>query len=137
LNEALDVGRDEYPKTVVGAYNLLLNTQRSMIEANQSNRRFETPRRDGAESTGGRQSHQFLQVESPPTNEHGDRVFPPGVEIVPGRNRKVTVIKCNRCGKWGHYANNCDEDKVGGGHNFSCADIASHKLRLRFNPLGI
>ena len=134
MNEALDVGRDEYPKTVVGAYNLLLNTQRSMIEANQSNRRFETPRRDGVESTGGRQSHQFLQVESPPTNEHGDRVFRPGVEIVLGRNRKVTVIQCNRCGKWGLYANNCDEDEVGGGAQFLMCRYSFTQAPVKIQP---
>ena len=108
-----------------------------MIEANQSNRRFETHRRDSAESTGGRQSHQFLQVESPPTNEHGDRVFPPGVEIVLGRTVKSQSLSVTDVANGAITPTIAMKTKLVMGHNFSCADIASHKLRLRFNPLGI
>ena len=102
LGEGVLLGRDEYPKTITSAYELLQKTCPEVPKPVNKNWRF-------------RQNKGNL---SNPTNlsfaQTTDKVFP-GLD-----GKKHPHVICHSCNKRGHYANKCPEVPI------------SSKVKLQF-----
>jgi hypothetical protein len=103
LQNGAYVGRDEYPTTTAGAYDLMI--RRSGIFQGKAsivhNRHGRFGRGGGR---GGRSGYNFAQ--------HGrgfpDRETPPAdVELVPGVDGTTISMRCYHCNAWGHGSQNC------------------------------
>ena len=102
LREASDVGRDEYPTTVAGAYDLLVRTQdqiRNVLQ-NKTNTRF---------GGGDRTKIMFAQVDNGDEN---------GCVMVPGLDGTINPkMTCWHCNKQGHGRENCPDNPSASGRN--------------------
>ena len=98
LREASDVGRDEYPTTVAGAYDLLVRTQDQIrVSYEKSNNRFKS---------GDRSKLMFVQTED---SAPDDVVLVAGIDGT--INPKMT---CWHCNKVGHGRDNCPTNPSAG-----------------------
>ena len=102
LEEGMHAGRDEWPKTVVAAYHLMIKTQEQLIsEEKRVNRGSQYP---------GRRA-QFVQQD-----DKSMRTRPPvpeGATMVPGVDGTVKDVKCYKCQEWGHFSPNCPNPAKG------------------------
>ena len=89
-------GRDEYPETIAGAYELLVRTSKQsghVIGRSRRNQRF-NQRRNG-------ENYSFAQLGRENVNAN-DRALVPGND-----GNTYQGITCFACGAMGHYAGNC------------------------------
>ena len=97
------VGNDNYPKTIVEVYNLLLqySTTRSSQNSNSNNRN----RRGGNSRQGGTGNQppgvSFYQQRP------GDMPEPDRSNPVAGTDGNIAERQCYRCYAWGHFADKC------------------------------
>ena len=90
LSNDFALGRDNYPTTLTGAFDMLQTYRGPRLNVRGGGRNQNQPR--GGEHNVGM---QFAQT---------------GTTIVPGRNgREFPRITCHNCGQVGHYSNNCPE----------------------------
>eukprot|EP00978_Attheya_sp_CCMP212_P037163 scaffold173586_cov64-Attheya_sp.AAC.1 len=84
-------GKDNYPKTVTSAYNILTNWKQDV-------RNIQGPTNDGI---------SFTNVEDGANNEEE-----PDVTLATdGKKKDFPHITCHCCGKKGHYASACTEER--------------------------
>ena len=104
LSDSYLFSMDVYPKTLNMAYELLVkhtNNQKTTQKPRQK-------KNDGKRS--------LPNVNTPSQNEEGNALtFAQSHELVPGTNgRVIAKIKCFKCNRYGHYADQCpliEEDK--------------------------
>ena len=92
------VGNDNYPKTMVGAYELLMEHSKKL--------------REGSAQLGRRGHHRyrgsgvsfFQRGQPPPDMPEPDRSNP-----VSGTDGNIVQRQCYRCYKWGHLSNKCPD----------------------------
>ena len=121
LKKGANLGRDEYPKSIAGMYELMTKYMRDLSKiANQ----------------GGRKGSVFVQTGS----SEGDNEQDP----IPGNNRVThPKIMCFNCGRYGHYLSSCpcgNKKKNGAsalmngtclaGKENKCLHIWNHRLLL-------
>ena len=116
LQNAAYVGRDEYPTTTAGAYDLM--ARRSGVFSNRPHyqgRGRGRGRGDGGRGRGdggrGRQGHTFLGGRG---GKGGRGESPPeGTTLVQGTDGTAIRIRCYNCQEWGHISLNCPTPQDG------------------------
>ena len=100
LAHSVNVGRDEYPKTIQGAYELLTHT----ASENQRRDRRYTGRGRGHSGRGFRN----VQVSFAQGRGRGQNRQDQASEPIAGTNGTLVAhIRCYRCNRFGHYSDHC------------------------------
>lgn len=105
------VGRDEYPTTLIGAYDLMIRRSGAFSTRlhNDNGGRFRSDRgcfgRGGADC-GGRGSN-FTQLQGRERDATEKEKFPDDITLTPGVDGSTIKMECWACDNWGHSSYNC------------------------------
>jgi hypothetical protein len=103
LQNGAYMGRDEYPPTTAGAYDLMIRRSGVFQGRGQGGRG-----RGGRFSRGGGCNGRNGFIFAQHRRGQGDREVPPdGVTLVPGVNATSIPMHCYHCNEWGHGSRNC------------------------------
>jgi hypothetical protein len=114
LKHAAYVGRDEYPNTPAGAFELMVRRSGAFtthLGGGNGNRSGNSRNRGGYQGSRGSGGRGFNFAQDG-RGRGGDNQQPPaGTVLVPGRDGTCIKVQCWNCGKWGHTAPNCTEER--------------------------
>ena len=105
LDRSMDLGRDEFPVNITGAFDILTLEEHRVLE--QSNRQ---------QSGNVRPSYIFAQQGNDTYGSEGGgerrpREMPQGTVMVPGRNSETIPWQCYNCNEWGHLSRQCTKPR--------------------------
>ena len=106
LEKNVDLGLDSCPATMEEACRLLTNEQRRI---NEQRLRKSGGRRNVNNINGTSYYARTPLSDATNNNNRNENIIPNGKTVIPGIDGKVFTIRCNKCQKWGHYANKCPE----------------------------
>jgi hypothetical protein len=103
LQNGAYVGRDEYPTTTAGAYDLMIRRS-GAFQGRSTGGRGRGGRFGRGGGRSGRGGYNFAQHGR---GDNGREVPPDGVELVPGVDGTTIPMRCYHCNQWGHGSRNC------------------------------
>ena len=121
LNEDLQngsfLGRDEYPETTSGTFELMVRRS-GRYQALGSNRNHQNDNNvDTPISRSERERRRNVQLLQ--SSDQSSNVCPPAADLVPGADGETCELECYYCHSWGHTSPNCTqipaERRRGGG----------------------
>ena len=116
--------RDEWPKTLIDSYHLMVKTQEQLLEVetrvNRTNRRGNT-RQNGTQFLQDGNVREMSNRSQGRSFKSAGRYQPPpvpeGVQMTPGVDGITMDVQCYKCSGWGHIAPSCPVTKpVGSQH---------------------
>jgi hypothetical protein len=103
LQNGAYVGRDEYPTTPAGAYDLMIRRS-GVFYGRSSGGRGRGGRFGRGGGRGGRGGYNFAQHGR---GDHHREVPPEDAVLVPGIDGSTIPMRCYHCNDWGHGSRNC------------------------------